>query len=156
MNPKLQQFNGSAPQHEQLQNLATEWQGPTGFWTAASIVESLQHPQTKMWFVQESNTELWLGAILIRNTGDELELLYIHTALAARGRGIARQMLNEVLDELRQENISDPKKTKFFLEVRSSNTAAQKLYRSMNFIESGRRKKYYKDGEDALIFETTL
>lgn len=39
------------------------------------------------------------------------------------------------------------------LEVRRSNLIAQKLYRSMGFIELGVRKRYYEDnGEDALLW----
>lgn len=38
------------------------------------------------------------------------------------------------------------------LEVRKSNTVAQKLYRGLGFIELGARKRYYEDnGEDALL-----
>lgn len=37
------------------------------------------------------------------------------------------------------------------LEVRPSNTPALKLYQSFGFKEEGRRKRYYQDGEDAII-----
>jgi ribosomal-protein-alanine N-acetyltransferase len=38
------------------------------------------------------------------------------------------------------------------LEVRTSNTAAQKLYQGFGFAPAGVRRRYYSDnGEDALI-----
>lgn len=43
------------------------------------------------------------------------------------------------------------------LEVRPSNTAAQRLYVALGFVESGRRKDYYqREGEDALLMEADL
>jgi len=41
------------------------------------------------------------------------------------------------------------------LEVRASNLPAQNLYRSLGFGFFGIRKKYYSDGEDALLMKKT-
>lgn len=40
------------------------------------------------------------------------------------------------------------------LEVRAGNTAAQRLYDKLGFELVGRRRRYYSDGEDALIMTT--
>ena len=40
-----------------------------------------------------------------------------------------------------------------FLEVRHSNKAAIALYRQLGFIETGRRRNYYEQGEDAILME---
>jgi ribosomal-protein-alanine N-acetyltransferase len=40
--------------------------------------------------------------------------------------------------------------------VRVSNLAAQRLYLKFGFAEVGRRKRYYRDGEDALLMTRTL
>ncbi len=37
------------------------------------------------------------------------------------------------------------------LEVRPTNRAALALYRRLGFVEEGRRRAYYPDGEDALV-----
>ncbi len=42
------------------------------------------------------------------------------------------------------------------LEVRPSNTAALALYRKMGFTPSGVRKRYYRDGEDAILMRKIL
>ena len=39
------------------------------------------------------------------------------------------------------------------LEVRVSNAGAIALYAGLGFIETGRRKKYYENGEDAILME---
>ena len=62
-----------------------------------------------------------------------------------RRRGIARELLELVTDEARRQSLS-----RVLLEVRISNTAAQKLYLAMGFLATGIRKRYYSDSEDAV------
>lgn len=45
---------------------------------------------------------------------------------------------------------------RFTLEVRAGNSAALALYAKVGMQCVGRRKRYYKDGEDALILDTSL
>jgi len=81
----------------------------------------------------------WLlpGAIDIHNIAVHVE---------HRRRGIARLLLNKVLNEARRQSA-----LRVMLEVRKSNLPAQKLYQSMGFLTTGVRKGYYSDdGEDAL------
>ena len=42
------------------------------------------------------------------------------------------------------------------LEVRASNAAAQRVYARLGFDEVGRRKRYYHDGEDAILMTKHL
>lgn len=46
-------------------------------------------------------------------------------------------------------------KTELFLEVRESNTQAISLYKKYGFNSVGSRKKYYPDGENAIIMSYT-
>ncbi len=72
------------------------------------------------------------------------------TTLAVHPRfqrgGIARQLMDHCFDEARALGC-----TEATLEVRETNTAAQRLYSSYGFAVEGRRARYYGDGEDALI-----
>jgi ribosomal-protein-alanine N-acetyltransferase len=43
-----------------------------------------------------------------------------------------------------------------FLEVRSDNVAARRLYEEAGWSESGRRRSYYGPGEDAVIYAVAL
>ncbi len=60
--------------------------------------------------------------------------------------GIARQLMDHCFDEARGLGCVEAT-----LEVRETNTAAQRLYSSYGFVVVGRRVRYYGDGEDALI-----
>lgn len=65
-----------------------------------------------------------------------------------RGQGLGKLMLKGLLTAAYEELMI----TEMSLEVRPSNTVARSLYRSMGFVEEGRRKHYYENnGEDAII-----
>ena len=66
-----------------------------------------------------------------------------------RRRGIARRLIEDLLDRARAEASES-----LSLEVRVSNFPAQGLYRAHGFRLAGLRRAYYRDtGEDALIME---
>ena len=77
----------------------------------------------------------------------ERYLQNIATAPAWRSRGVARIMMDHLLDEAQRDVPS-----KVILEVRELNREARALYSSLGFAQTGRRKGYYSDtGEDAVI-----
>ncbi len=63
-----------------------------------------------------------------------------------RGRGLSRPLLERLLAECEAEDIPE-----VFLEVRPSNAPAIALYKKYGFTGAGLRKRYYSDGEDAVI-----
>ena len=63
-----------------------------------------------------------------------------------RRRGIASAVLQTMIAECLSEGIED-----ITLEVRVSNAPGIALYKTLGFTEAGVRRKYYTDGEDALI-----
>ncbi len=80
----------------------------------------------------------------------ELHLFNIAVAPAQRRRGLARQMLTQVLNEAVASGCRAA-----WLEVRASNEAAITLYEQLGFIQVGVRKAYYPayaGREDALQF----
>jgi ribosomal-protein-alanine N-acetyltransferase len=70
---------------------------------------------------------------------DELEILNLAVAPAARRRGLGRALL-EVLLALPGRIL--------YLEVRASNAPARALYASAGFVEAGVRKGYYAPLQD--------
>ncbi len=86
---------------------------------------------------------LWL-------TVDDAHITTIAVDPAHRGRGVGELLLNALIDQayaLGARQIT--------LEVRVSNTAAQRLYLKYGFQPAGKRPRYYTDnGEDALIMWT--
>lgn len=79
---------------------------------------------------------------------DELHILNVATAPAFRRRGIAKALLRHVLVRGATRGVR-----RAFLEVRAGNDGAIGLYRSFGFDTVSRRRRYYADGEDALIME---
>lgn len=79
---------------------------------------------------------------------DEGHILDVAVDPVVRGQGVGRLLVERVLADCRASGASFVS-----LEVRPSNEAAVALYRVMGFVECGRRKRYYQDGEDALLME---
>lgn len=93
-----------------------------------------------------------LGFVIARVLGPEWEIENLVVAPAARRRGWA----TEVLQELFRRAASDGA-VELILEVRESNLAALRLYEKNGFIVEGLRPKYYQQPvEDALLLRATV
>ena len=68
-----------------------------------------------------------------------------------RQKKIGRELFDYCLKELINKNVKCIQ-----LEVSSLNLIAQKFYKSLNFIQVGRRKKYYSDHDDALLYNLEI
>lgn len=77
---------------------------------------------------------------------DEAHINTIAVHPTWRRQGIGERLLTAIL-----ERAHAVKAVSATLEVRVSNLPAQKMYAKFGFIEVGRRKRYYRDGEDALL-----
>jgi ribosomal-protein-alanine N-acetyltransferase len=84
------------------------------------------------------------GFLASRAVADgEYEILNLGIAREFRRRGLAKALLAEALTR---------RPGTWFLEVRSSNTAARRLYGTSGFREVGVRRKYYSEPvEDAVV-----
>lgn len=84
------------------------------------------------------------GFALVRQAGDEAEIITIATARRARRGGVGRALIEHAIRELRREGVS-----RLFLEVSEMNAPALALYRKLGFSQVGRREAYYgKGGSD--------
>jgi ribosomal-protein-alanine acetyltransferase len=87
------------------------------------------------------------GFIIGRDLGSEWEIENIVIAGSAQRRGLGTRLVQELL-ELAQTQGAQA----VFLEVRESNRAARALYSKFGFVESRRRKSYYRNpDEDAIV-----
>ena len=86
---------------------------------------------------------------------DEATLFNIAVDPAYQGKGYSKQLLQALIAQLQQKQIST-----LWLEVRASNSTAQKLYSSLGFNEVTVRKNYYptQDGgrENAVVMALYL
>jgi len=84
-----------------------------------------------------------VGFLVVRQiAADEREILNLAVDPAERRRGVARKLLETEL--LRA-------KTRWFLEVRASNSNAIRLYESGGFRTAGRRESYYSNPAESGI-----
>jgi len=124
--------------------------------------EAFSHPWSRNLFLSEFRSMVSLllvsladdpalrcvtGYIISWLVADEMHILNLAVAPAFRRHGIARRL---VLAALRQASSKGAKKA--FLEVRVSNSSAQKLYSDLGFTGSSIRRGYYDAPvEDAVI-----
>jgi len=112
-------------------------------WIGAIQRESglpLWEPGSASWVVEQSAFAIWLI------TGHECELLSIAVKAALRGKGYAKVLMEHSQKELAKQGVK-----KFFLEVRESNATAISLYEKLGYKKIAERKKYYSDGENAVV-----
>jgi len=91
------------------------------------------------------------GYLCLRLVLDEAEILDVAVDESRRGGGVGRVLVQRALALCRERGAA-----LVFLEVRVGNQAALALYRRLGFRETGRRKAYYENGDDALLMEYTL
>ena len=94
------------------------------------------------------------GFIIYTQILDEGAIHNIAVSPACQRRGLARALLAQVLDIFTRDGAN-----RALLEVRASNTAAQRLYGSFGFERNGVRKNYYPSHgarEDALLMSKPL
>lgn len=82
---------------------------------------------------------------------DKAQLANIAVDPAYRGHGIARAMLEECIRDANEKGCET-----LSLEARVSNEPALTLYRSYGFIDAAVRKRYYENGEDAILMVLPL
>jgi len=92
-----------------------------------------------------------VGYLCLQLVLDEAEILDVAVHASRRGRGVGEVLVRSALAFCREKSAA-----LLFLEVRVSNLAAISLYRRLGFRESGRRKCYYENGEDAMLMDYTF
>ena len=97
------------------------------------------------------NNEI-VGYSIVLLIKPDAELLKICIKENYRSLGYAKKLLDFNIDYLKKNNYDC-----IFLEVRSDNYNAIKLYDKLGFIKYNERKKYYKDTNvDALLYKKIL
>lgn len=89
------------------------------------------------------------GAVSL--AGEDSDLDRIAVQPAARGTGLARELLDALIDRARDLGAG-----RMVLEVAADNRAAIGLYESFGFDVINRRTAYYPGGMDALVMDITI
>ena len=148
---EISRENLSTEDENRFISLSDRWIKDAPSWGGDEIVKCLQDKAYKLFFCRNTKSLELCGFALFRLGGDDSELLYMNVLSDFRRQGLGKNLLDFSAKTLKNMGIN-----KIFLEVRPSNNAGRTLYESVGFIKVHTRKIYYKDGEDASIYEKTL
>lgn len=87
-----------------------------------------------------------VGYLFSHVVDDDVQILNIAIDIPFQHKGYGEQLLSYFLDQFNTDS-------SIHLEVRKSNFPAINLYLKFGFHETGTRKGYYADGEDAIIMQ---
>lgn len=87
-----------------------------------------------------------IGYLFSHVVDDDVQILNIAIDIPFQHKGYGEQLLSYFLDQFNEDS-------SIHLEVRKSNFPAINLYLKFGFHETGTRKGYYTDGEDAIIMQ---
>lgn len=92
------------------------------------------------------------GFIIFRKIDDIIEINNIAVCVMERRKGVAGTLLSSLINFALKEDVAQ-----VFLEVRSQNSGAARLYEKFGFKLGGIRKDYYnKPKDDAQIFKLEI
>ena len=117
-------------------------------WTPESFLEVIGITD-KCWVAAQKGRTI--GYLITQWVSDEIHILNVAVSPDFQRMGIGAALLNFLLRLGEQHGMRD-----VYLEVRSSNQPAQALYLEHGFVKLAVRKRYYRDGEDALVMHRTL
>jgi ribosomal-protein-alanine N-acetyltransferase len=130
---------------------AIERTGPAP-WKERQFEDELKQSGAFQYVVRDNTAQSIKGFLCGRRVGDEAEILKLAVARKNRRQGIGGFLLTDVLHMLAQQGVGS-----CFLELRSSNTVALRLYEKAGFEQIGTRKKYYSSPEeDAVLMKKVL
>lgn len=105
-------------------------------WSLSMFQELFRYP-TNFYFVAEEGQRI-CGFAGIMVSVDTADVMNIAVRKEDRGRGIGRQLLEQLTAQAKQCGCEQ-----MLLEVRESNRTARRLYQSCGFAEIAIRKNYY-------------
>jgi ribosomal-protein-alanine N-acetyltransferase len=121
-------------------------------WSKDMLIGELsQQPASRHYLVADDDGQVaGYGGLL--GAGWQADVLTLAVAADRWGQGIGSALLDALLAEAARRGC-----TEVFLEVRTDNVRAQRLYRRHQFAEIGIRKGYYQpSGADALVMRRSL
>ena len=120
------------------------------FWTYNIFKIELENPNSK-YIVAKIENKI-IGFAGIWKAIDVAHITNIVTAKTLRNKGIGSTMLKKLIELAKSENNINA----ITLEVNVNNIPAQKLYEKYGFKNTGLRKNYYNNTDDAIILTKNL
>lgn len=117
-------------------------------WDAASLAHELSTPGRRVTVLDDGAVAAYAVVMV---AGDVADLLRIGVLPARQRTGLARLLLADAVHAA-----ADAGARRMLLEVSADNEAAQALYLDFGFAEIDRRRRYYRDGSDAVVLARDL
>lgn len=121
-------------------------------WSAASV-ESELLGSGRHALVAVSADGSVVGYAVTMTAGDVVDLQRIAVDPGCRRQGVARSLLDALLASARRSVV---RPDRMLLEVSAANTGALAFYAAAGFTEVDRRRRYYRDGTDAVVMRLPL
>ena len=124
-----------------------------GPWSLAQFLASCRSAAVDCWVSSEEDAAV-AGFAISQRVLDETTLLNLAVAPEQQGRGQGAALLAAVLDQALADGAQ-----RCLLEVRASNSVAQRLYAGAGFVQDGVRKGYYPvtaGKEDAILMSLDM
>ncbi|GAA5192460.1 ribosomal protein S18-alanine N-acetyltransferase [Arthrobacter gyeryongensis] len=123
---------------------------PVDAWPMQMFFDELAQVDTRRYVVAEAGGQIvaYAGLMCIEPIADVQTIAVVPEF---EGRGIGSAILTELIEEARRRGAVE-----VLLEVRADNPRAQALYVRFGFEQIHVRRRYYRDGTDALIMRLTL
>jgi ribosomal-protein-alanine N-acetyltransferase len=107
-------------------------------WSHTSVEEELTGPHRHAWVAEDA------GYVVVLSSDDVVDLQRIAVTPEHRRRGLAHDLLDTARAAV---------PGRMLLEVSASNAGGLAFYAAEGFVEIGRRRRYYRDGSDAIVME---
>lgn len=82
------------------------------------------------------------GYLILHDSYDVYEIMKIAVKINLRNKKIGQELINFYLEKFNKN---------LLLEVRETNEIARKFYEKLGFVNIGKRKNYYSNGETAIL-----
>ena len=118
-------------------------------WSKEQWANEFKKDGTKIFGLQIKN--LVIGICVFQVVLDEAQINYFVVNKKFRKKGFGSYLMSYLIKNCEKLNLK-----KILLEVSQGNVTAERFYSRFDFSTVGIRKKYYKDGSDALLKEKKL
>ena len=117
-------------------------------WSEISLKKELENKNFNLNLLCRLNDKI-IGYFFSKNVKNEYHVLNFALKKNYQHRGYGKLFFNIIINEYILDG-------SVFLEVKRSNLPAINFYKKFNFKEIGFKKKYYSDGEDAIIMRLNI
>lgn len=118
-------------------------------WSRDLVLSELEGPARSAWVAVAADQVV--GYAVTLRLDEVVDLQRIAVRASYRRSGVATALLDAAAARARRGGAR-----RMLLEVSAANTGALEFYAAHGFVEIDRRRRYYRDGSDALVLERGL